>query len=259
MSGLIKNHQTFFINSRSRITGSDYDFTYELPVNPAVDYTHVSVLGASIPKSFYAVQKGRSSFVLIENATRVTITMTPGNYSRASFAQELKKKLNLASTQGWLYNVTYPNISRSVDTGKYTISVTGNGGIQPILEVGEHIYERIGFNKNDVVIFNNDSIESSNVVSLNPEENLIIHSDMVRGSNSHLKAILSAGFDSYQHIIYECKETVSTSKHLNRSKSNVYNFSLTDSSDNPIDLNGLPMVIIIIMFSLRDDDVMPQF
>ena len=249
MSHFFANKQNFYINSRNRTSGTDSNFSIVLDINANTEYTHICLLSASIPKTYYAVQNLYNVFTLVEGLTSRNITITPGNYSRNCFAISLKNLLNTGAPSGWVYDITYENISRSVDTGKYTYSVSGNNGVQPIFIVPTGIYEALGFDINSTNIFIGDVVVSKNVCNLNPESTLIIHCSNVDGHNSHLKSLMTTTTDSYDYIIYNEGNIDASSKRLSVSKSNVFNFTLTTEDDILIDLNGLNFVFTIVLFT----------
>lgn len=249
MSHFFESKQTFYINSSNRINGTDSDFYIELAIDPHADYNQCCLLSCSIPKSYYAVQEGYNSFTIIEDSTPRVITMIKGNYSRNSFASSLKDLLNTDQPTGWVYDITFQNISRSVDDGKYTFSITGNSGIQPIIMIGDFLGEQMGFLSNSSNVFVNGSIRSVNVCNLNPENTLIIHSDIIsNGHNSHLKSIASSVTNSFDYIIYNETNIEASSKMISRSKSNVYRFMLTNENNILLDLNGQNIVFVLLLY-----------
>ena len=126
--------QIFYINSRNRLTGTDSSFSYKLNIDQYVDYKYVSLISISIRKTFYSVQEPYNTFTLRHGLTDYLITIPEENYTRTSFAKILQIKLNEVSS--FIYTITFPNINRTVDNGKYTFTVSNNLGVQPIVIVG---------------------------------------------------------------------------------------------------------------------------
>src|SRR5574338_141074 len=107
MSG-IKHRRLFYINTADKISGTDAsNFQIQIPIPPHETFTHVCVLEANIPKSYYLVQSGFNTFTLRENGVNSTITIPAGNYSLSSFATVLATQLNATTSQGWTYTVSY--------------------------------------------------------------------------------------------------------------------------------------------------------
>lgn len=242
------NKDIFFINSENRLSGTSTDFSYKLDIDPNVEYTHCSLISISIPKTFYSVTDN-NYFNLIEDLTSVQVVLPKGNYTRNSFALVLKNLLNLMSPNGWVYNVTYPNITRTVDQGFYNYSVTGNGGLQPSFEIFEHLSHHLGFDKNSTQTFISDELTSTNVTNLNPENTLILHSTIVDDRDARLKSILTTSVNSFDYIVYENQNILESSKRMSIAKSNIYNFILTDLNNNRIDLNGSHIVFSLLVFN----------
>ena len=116
--------QFFYINSRNRLTGTDSSFSYKLDIDRYIDYKHVSLISISIPKTFYAIQAGYNTFTVRHGIDEYLITIEPGNYTRGSFAKVLQLKLNEISS--FVYVVSFPNINRTRDDGKYVFTVSNN-------------------------------------------------------------------------------------------------------------------------------------
>ena len=243
------NKTSYLVNSANRINGTPSNFQYLFDIDPSIDYSHVCLISASIPKTFYGVPVG-SCFILTEQGISVYIYPPAGNYSRNSFALVVKDLLNLNSPNGWTYNITFPNINRGADNGHYTFTVQGNAGIQPSFTINDTLDRQMGF-AIGTYDFVGDSLESENVCNLNPENVLVLHSSMVNERNGHLKAIMSSSTNSYDYIIFENKSIHETAKKMVRSKNNVYSFTLTDSNNQLIELNGNELVFTIIIFHHR--------
>lgn len=244
------NKTSYLVNSANRVSGTPSNFQYLFDIDPSIDFSHVCLISASIPKTFYGVPAG-SYFVLTENGSTVNILPPAGNYSRNSFALVVKDLLNNNSPNGWVYNITFSNINRVGDNGKYTFSVSENAGIQPSFTINDTLDKQMGFSigtHNFTAQGPSGILVSENVCNLNPENVLVLHSSMVNERNGHLKAIMSSGTNSYDYIIFENKTIHETAKKMVRSKNNVYTFTLTDSNNQLIELNGNELVFTIIIF-----------
>ena len=109
-------------NSKDRVSGTNSNFN-SIPIdlgNNAFDT--VCLIQASIPKSFYNVPSGYNTFTLQENAASVTVTISPGSYTRINLQSILATLLTAASPNGLTYTVSYP-ASTAPDTFHYTFSV----------------------------------------------------------------------------------------------------------------------------------------
>ena len=254
------NKQIFYINSAKRLTGTHSNFSYFLNIDPNEDFDRVVVLAASIPKSYYLVDSSYKSFTLQENSSTVTITFDEGNYTRNSLAVKLQSLLNTNSPNSFTYTVSYSNISTSNDNGKYRITVSGNGGVQPIFIFTNQMNEQLGFNINSSNQFSGDILYSTNVVNLTNETTLFIHSDICQNNegNNILQEVYASGEASYSTINFVNPIPNEYSKPMNTisAKSNSYNFYLTDENGTPLDTNGINIVMTIMIYKKNDIDRM---
>ena len=249
---LISNKRIFYINSRNRLTGTDSDFTYTLDYKNE-DYDYVVVLQASIPKSYYLVQHGKNTFVLNEDGNQTQVTVPEGNYTRTSFMAQLQTSLNAASFHHWSYSVTIPSLSTTGDTGKYTYSVSGNGGIQPQFIIGSSLFEQLGFNEDTTYSFVGDELISANVIKLQIEDTLFIHSDIAsNGVDNVLQEVFAVDSPDFGNLLWVCPDVEAYSKQLGTNKSNSYRFYLTDEDGNSIDLNGQNFVMTIMLYKKQN-------
>ena len=75
-----------YINSANKISGTDASFQIQLQFNTRKKYNRAALVGANIPKTYYAIATPKNTFILVENSTQITITVTPGTYNRNAFA-----------------------------------------------------------------------------------------------------------------------------------------------------------------------------
>jgi len=241
--------QLFYIDSNKRLTGDESDFTVKLNIDKNKNFDSVVLLDISIPKSYYLVNDTNNEFVLDENGSQATITIQNGNYSRTSLATFVENALNTSSPNGYAYVITYTSIGTTVDTGKYTFSVSGNAGIQPIFIFGTELFEPLGFDKNSSNAFVVNTLESSNVINLNQEINLFLHSDICQSQDDNvLQNIDVVSSASYQHVVFYNTNPDCYSKPLSSKTDNFFRFYLTDENDTKIDLNGQNMVFTVMLF-----------
>jgi hypothetical protein len=236
----------FHLNSNNRINGNHQDFEIKVDITNGkiVDYDSVVVLSASVPKSYYAIEDGRNTIDLIENSTTTTISITPGTYSASDFTNLIQGLLNDNSSQGWTYAM-----SINLSTAKYTISVSGNGGNQPSINPKE-VYEKFGLLRNTITAFTGDSLTSINVVDMSPENDIFIHSNISRGSNTNddiLIDLFGSGVPPFGRIQFFNPEPDQYAKDLNTT-SDVYRFYITDEDGNIKNLNGVNWTATLLFF-----------
>jgi len=243
---IISNSKIFHINSNSRISGTNSDFTYKLDLPKNNEYDSVCILEASIPKSYYLIQEGRNTFRIEDNNVITTITVPPGNYSRRSFQAKLNQLLPNH------FEVKYNDTQSEPDTGKFLYHHNTPHANQRIY-ADSFIYEQLGFDKNQVVEFqqfqNHSEVYSKNVINFQKETTLFIHSDVGQNhTNDILLDVFANGNPDYSTIVWRVTDLESHSKSLQTQNNNIFKFTLTDENSNIIDLNGLPMLITLLVY-----------
>jgi hypothetical protein len=247
----ILNKQVFKINSRERISGSDTHFLYKLDLDTTKQYDSVCLLSASIPKSYYLIPDGRNTFTLDEG-TQATVTIPAGNYSARSFATKLTSLLNATSPTGLVYSVT---ISDSPSTGKFVFTASSGN---PSFIFGEFLYEQMGFDKNSTNTFSGSSLTSTNVINMQLEDTLAIHSDIVATNrNDILQTIYSNNSTDLSRITYECSDVQARSRIMKGNGNNAFSFSVTDEDGVEMNTNGLNVILEILVY--KEDTSMREF
>ena len=244
---LIAKKTIFYIGSRKRIEGTDSDFLYQVDFSRE-DYDSVVILQANIPKSYYLIESGHNTFTLTEGIIAVTIAVPAGNYTRSSLRGTIEALLTQNSPNGWAYSVSVP-ASTDAETGKYTFSVSGNGGIQPSFTFTTYLFEQLGFNENSVNNFVSDSLVSSNVIKLQIEDALFIHSDIcTNGKDNILQEIYATDTQDYGNIVFVNPNIEAYSKTISSKHNNVYRFYISDENDVELDMNGLNVVFTLMAY-----------
>jgi hypothetical protein len=248
------NSQIYYINSTSRLSGSNSNFSYSIPIPSGSSFDRVTLLQCNIPTSFYIVPASSNTFQLSETSSGVnslvTITVPPGNYNVTSFQNVLTALLNTASPNQFVYSINFPNSFNSGNTGLFTYSFTsglGTDSFSFILTTG--IYEQLGFNANTTVSSVSKTLTSCNVVKFIPEDSLYIHSDIVNdGRTDVLQEIFYNNAVPFSNATYQCQDVAGYSKPLRTNQSNIYTFSITDENGMLMNLNGLNCVFSLILF-----------
>jgi hypothetical protein len=248
---LISHKKIFYVNSKNRLSGTNSDFAINLPLDPTDDFDRVSVMQASIPKSYYLIQDGLNTFTVTEDVTSTTITIPPGNYTRRSIQVTVENLLNGIGVR--TYSVSWPSVE-SAATGKFTFTVNNIGGVQPIFTFSDNnIGEVLGFDLNSSNQFSGFSLVSTNVINLQLETTLYLHSDIcTNGHDDVLQEIYSSGDASYSNIVFQNFDLEAYSKKLVSKNKQYYTFKLTNEDGQPIDLNGVSMQLSLILFKHND-------
>lgn len=253
--------QIVYVDSKNRSAGTHGQFTIKLEIDQSRYFDRVVVLDCSIPKSYYMIDVGHNYFTLVEDLLNVAIVIPAGNYTRVSLKTTLQSILNTNSPHGYTYGILFDNISQSVDTGKLTFTVSGNGSIQPQFIFANGLYEQLGFESNTTNDFMFNTLVSSNVINLNPESTIFIHSNICQNSvNNILQNIITPLNSSFSYIVFENKSVAEYSKIFNNSNSNVFDFSFTNESGEILDFNGLNVVFTILVYKRnRASEILTDF
>lgn len=244
---MIGKSQIYYIDSSKRVSGSTSDFTYLL--NIPHEFTHCCVLQANIPMSYYLVRNGLNKLKVDEGGHITEITIPRGNYSALSFKTKLKKLLN--DNCLWDYDIILPNSIEEPNIAKFTYSVSGNAS-QPsfIFESESLIYEQMGFDELSTNTFDGGVLQSKNCIKFIPEDTLMIHSSICSDANNDvLQEIYNGNNVQFSNITYHCANYEAYSKPIRDTRANIYNFRLCDESGNVINLNGLPMMITLLLWT----------
>lgn len=245
------------IHSSDRDSGSSTDFyiTLEIPRNRK--FSKVCLDIAAIPKTWYSIQNKYNTFTLIINGISATVTVPPSNYTAKTLASVLSGNTGLLSTTAnsigfgtYIFTVSYPTGRSSGQSGKYTFSVTGNA-FQPQLYFNgsTSIYQQLGFNQNVICPFSANSLTSSNVVFLNSEDTIFIHSDIVNNPFSNiLSPIFTTTTETFGTVLFIQNNYEVNSRKFSGNGKGRFRFALSDLSGITIDLNGNEWSFSLILF-----------
>lgn len=252
----------FYLNSRDRTSGTDSDFTINLRDLQNFQPTHVVVLQANIPKSYYVVQEGQNTFTLTEeDSDTVEITIPPSNYTRINFKSVLQSLLTTHSPNAYVYTITIPNSTSSGDNGKYTFTCAGHTLESKIIMEDNNLFELMGFDSFSTNSFTTGTLVSTNIVKISKEDTIFIHSDMVGGlSDSILQDIYSVGNGDYSNIVFQNFAIDQYSKEMVGNTSNNFRFYLANEDGERLDLNGLNWTMTLCCFKKDNtNDLLTKF
>jgi hypothetical protein len=254
---ITQSSQIYYINSRERTTGTNSNFSYEIKLPAGNNFDRVVCLQASIPKTYYLVQSPGNTITLTEDGKDAKITLPEGNYGVESLKTVLATQLTAeskASLNSYTYTITSPDEFKTTGTGKLTFTVSGNGLIQPIINLTDsNLYEILGFNENSINQFTANSLTSPNVINLQKESTLYIHSDICQDNESNvLQELFASNNPDFTSVVYNCTNADLYAKKLTNNRSNIFNFQLLDENDREIHLNGGNMVFTLCVFKKID-------
>ena len=254
---MLLQKRIFYVNSRNRLTGTDSDFSYKLDMID-LKSDRVVLLACNIPKSYYLIQDGENTFTLQEGVSTATITITPANYSRTQLKNVLQTALNTSSPTSYTYAISVP-LTTIGETGLYTFSVSGNGGVQPsFIFTDNNIFEVLGFDINSTNNFSADALVSTNVIKLQKEDTIFIHSDIcTNGDDNILQEIYATSSSTFGNIVYHTPDSNAYSKILTSNNNNIFHFWLSNEDNEAINLNGQNWSFTLMVF--KEDDRVFKF
>jgi hypothetical protein len=254
---VVLNPHYIYVNSNNRLDGNNGSFSYNINLPTDKKFTHVTLVDALIPKSYYLIQDGYNTFQMQEGVTIVTVSIPIGCYTLQTFMGQLNILLSASSPNGWTYTVTYPSLGSTYlpDTGKLTYTVSGNTS-QPSFIFNAHcvVYEQLGFAQNSTNTFVNNTLVSSNVIKLQSEDRILLHSNCVNNPENDdvLCSINATSYLNYSSINYTNPSPVETARELKSSTINTVSFQLTDENNDLLFVNGLNTNYTLMFFQLGD-------
>lgn len=122
-------YQEFNLDSWDASTGasqlyasSDWPIFY-MGGTPISHVVAMKIIEVQIPYSWYSINSTNNTFQFtVTGHAAVTATLTPGNYTSATLAAEIKARMDAVAPGGHSFTVTY-----SSATQKFTISISGGG------------------------------------------------------------------------------------------------------------------------------------
>lgn len=258
---LITESTIYIIDSSQRISGTDSRFTYKINLPKGNEYNRVCLLQAIIPKSYYLIDEPLNTFTLSENGFDTIVTIPKGNYNAPMWSKFIANLLTTSSSQGYVYACALPDANVTTSTGKFTYSVSNNGGVQPffIFPAESHLNEVFGFVRGSSNQFSGNSLISVNVIKFQNEDVLLIHSDISKNNDQTsyadvLQEIYASSSPSFTNVIYQNSGMLEGySKPLVTQNNNVFSFSITDEDNHVLNLNGLNCVFTILVY--KKDDI----
>jgi hypothetical protein len=247
----LQSKRFIYINSAQRASGTSSNFVIGISIPASEKYTHVSLLQASVPVSYYLINKNANTFVLNENGVNTTITIEAGNYNINSFTKIVSQLLTTASPNHWTYTATYPKDFTQNNTGKINWSVAGNSSQPSFIMSSDprnYLYLQFGLAQGSTATFVGNSLTSINVVSFVVENTLFLHSNLVSDGTDILQSFFSTSDQALSNVIWQNNDPISFSKKINDNASQSISFSLTDENGGLINLNGQEIVFTLLFY-----------
>lgn len=248
--------ESVYINSRNRIapnksTDSNFSFLITLPDD---NFDRVVLLQASIPVSYEMVNPRNNRFILEEGGVGVTVELGLGNYKVNNFRAEVAAKLNAASPNGFTYNITFDEIR-----SRFTYLCSNSAMDKSFIMPKSSPFELMGFPRDSINMFDGGTLLGPNHLKFRLEDVIYINSSICVGSanakffsgNNLLQGVFTPLALPNSTIYFRTPDAIHSSRQLrrpNKEGSAYYNFTLTNEDGEPIDLNGLNIVLQLGFF-----------
>ena len=240
------------------VRSSSNPVTICLNIDFSRKYDHVAVSSASIPKTFYVLQEN-CTLTVNENGVIRNVTFMAGNYNVRSFSSIFVT--NLSAVCSYTYTCSYPNPSTDVDTGKFTFTVSGNGGVQPTFSTLDiYLANVLGFAQAVVYPFVGNVLMSTNVINFQSFDELKIISDIVTNKSNLLQEIYINDIPYSSSLCWQNPSLEVNGKPINPLGNNTYTFTLQDSDGGLVALNGNSWSFWLCIFKVNDiDSILKQY
>jgi hypothetical protein len=196
-----------------------------------------------------------NKFQLLESGITTNVFMPAGNYVNSTCANVLGTTLTNASSQGWIYTVSYPNGLAEADTGKWSIKVSGNSS-QPILIIADDMHYQLGLEDNSTNFFINNQLTSTNVIKLNIEDRLYIKSNLVDDTTGILFEVNVGPSLPFSTVVYTNYAPEFSSKRTKGRTIGSATFSLQGQSGNLVNLNGIDLQMTLLFY--KESQIFPK-
>jgi hypothetical protein len=143
--------------------------------------------------------------------------------------------------------MTFPNSYSECNTGKWTFNCAQGNPVFDFSASKSGLYKQFGFDEDSVNAFANNTLVSTNVIMMQASKNLFLQSSLVT-SGGVLQKFNSGSTVDFGIIVYTCYNASAFAKTLSSSTNNTYSFSITDSDDIPINMNGRNIIISLMFF-----------
>jgi hypothetical protein len=246
----------FIIDSefREKNSKSQYNFNFKLETSRHLEFTHFSLIGAFIPKTYYVVQEPYSLFILEELNVQYSGKIPEGDYDVSTLEDALEVLLN--SLGNWTYSVKHNNL-----TNKFNFEVSGNGLDQPsFVFIHDHMNDICGFSDADQIQpFVANKLTSTRQLNLNHTKYIQIRSNLVdnegnesEGQNNILARIPATSTPYGGVIEFQLPTFESGIRKIKNNKSNTYEFLLQDDHSRELNLQGFDWSFTIIMITSQE-------
>lgn len=263
-TGLSQSKYVYDITSDNRISGVSHDFQIELNIPPGNTFDSVTMIEASISKTWYAVEAGRNTFTLQgEAGNTAPVTIQPGNYAIVdatatggppSLLTALALALDaaalvIAGVTGngpWVFTVAFLNATGNILV-TFARGAGDTGGAGALIFPTSRLAKVLGFLEAGTYPFAGDALTSPSFANLQPNPACYIR---MSGIDGDLLEVVPSGNSAFFSMLqYSNGEPVWTSRPLTtRAGNSVQRIRITDYEGVPINLNGGVVLMTVAYF-----------
>lgn len=256
MAEQLREKRFFYVNSGNALSSTTNQFSTILQIPTDKHFDKVTVLQVALPISYYLVQQGYNQFILMENSTKVTISVIPGNYNLNSFCAIVSSLLNANSPNGLKYTMTFANSFTQPETGLINYSVNSSTVSCSLIFLSANpLNEQFGFSTGSTNVFlagsSSSTLTSQNVCSFVPENTIFINSNLVggdQGNDSILQEVYNQNQIPFSFIAWTNPDPLTYCKTLSTSRNQSVSFSFVNEAGIPLYFNGVNVAITVCIF-----------
>lgn len=259
-----KNTPSFVIDSNNRLDGDIEEFTFKISMDTATNYNKVSLIHCGIPKYYYNIDSLNNQFILDENGTTTTCTLTPGEYTMENFALNVKDVLDAASatidaTHPWEYNITFNTL-----TYKWTWEITDDPNrtfsSASINIIDDQCYSLFGFDEESDNAFTAKSLTSTYPACFERTNYITIRSNIAHNNGNDdpdsqiLARVPIKNTDYGELVTYDVQQVFDASRDLVSNKTNIFTFSIWDDHNRLMNLQGQDWFFTFMIWEHNEAD-----
>lgn len=208
--------------------GNTYS-SWQVPFTGLNNYKYVSLLSASIPKSYYMIPSGYNTFTISNGLSSATISVEAGSYNYLTLRTALLASLNAAGFGAW--TMTFTQSSSKYTFGNATANMIftfANGSMSNILGFFDTTYT-----------FSGGLLTSVRPINLQLTSVVVVESDLIksRQDSSINQRILHSIPDTSPvaaPVAYQ-NGTPYETRQLMENTGQIFRISLFDADNRPLD------------------------
>lgn len=254
MADWIREKQIYYLSSENQLNENTNFFTANIQVPTDNRFNRITVMQVSIPISYWLIESGLNTFILVEGPLQRTITIPAGNYNQQSFTSVVAALLTSNSPHGLTYTITFEDAFVTQQTGLYTFTANSIAfAISFVFNSTNSINEQFGFDVGATAVFTpgatNSTLRSENVCQFVPENTVFIHSPLCGDENGDiLQEVYNQSNPPFGYISWLNPAPLAYSKILKNNRVRNVSLSFSNERNLPIYFNGCNVTITLMLY-----------